>query len=279
MPGMSERDPRLMPIGTFSATTRLSVKALRLYDEQGLLRPEHVDQFTGYRYYALSQAPRAEAIRLLRSMDMSLEDIGRVLAANPATQSRLMAEHLERLKAELADQQQRIVTFTELVEGRRPLMPYEISEKELGDQQVAAVSSEVSLAEAGAAVSAGFGAIMAALGSANLAPAGAPFLVLHDVIDAENPGTIEVCVPVAAHFQAAAPVVSKRLEGGHSASTIHKGAYQEVAPAYHALSSWMSTNGWEPAGPPREVYLNDPTVVPVAELLTEVVWPMRRREA
>jgi DNA-binding transcriptional MerR regulator len=279
MTRMSERDPRLMPIGTFSATTRLSVKALRLYDEQGLLRPERVDQFTGYRYYALAQVPRAEAIRLLRSVDMPLDEIARVLAANPETRSRLMVEHLERLEAGLAAQQQRIAAFTELVEGRKPLMPYEISQKELGDQHVASVSSEVTLEGAAAAVSGGFGAIMGALETAGVAPAGAPFLVLHDVIDAENPGTIEACVPVAGPFQPAAPVVSKHLPGGLAACTVHKGAYQEVAPAYHALSAWMSTNGWEPSGPPREVYLNDPTTVPVGELLTEVVWPMRQQGA
>jgi effector-binding domain-containing protein len=202
-----------------------------------------------------------------------------VLAANPATRGRLMAEHLNRLKTGLTAQQQKIAAFSELVEGRRTLMPYEISQKELGDQHVASVSSEVSLSEAQAAVGAGFGAIMAALTGAGVAPAGAPFLVLHDVIDAETRGTIEACVPVAGPFQASAPVESKLLPGGLAVTTVHRGAYQEVAPAYHALSAWMTTNGWEPAGPPREVYLNDPTTVPVSDLLTEVDWPIRRQGA
>ncbi len=274
---MGERDPHLMPIGTFSATTRLSVKALRLYDEQGLLVPEHVDEFTGYRYYGPAQVQRADAIRALRGVDMPLEDIKRLLDASPATRAQLMAEHLERLETTLAVQQLKIAAFSDLVEGRRPLMPYEISEKELHEQHVASVSSEVTLAGAQAAVGAGFGAIMGALGSAGVAPTGAPFLVLHEVIDAENPGTIEACVPVAGPFHPTPPVVSKPLPGGLAASTLHKGAYQEVALAYHALSAWMSANGFEPSGPPREVYLNDPTAVPAGELLTEVVWPMRRR--
>ena len=49
---------------------RLSVKALRHYDEQGLLSPAVVDPSSGYRYYRYSQANRAEAIRILRSLDM-----------------------------------------------------------------------------------------------------------------------------------------------------------------------------------------------------------------
>jgi hypothetical protein len=49
----------LVPIGRFSAICRLSQKALRLYDEMGLLRPAWVDPDSGYRYYALAQAIEA----------------------------------------------------------------------------------------------------------------------------------------------------------------------------------------------------------------------------
>lgn len=60
-----------------------------------------------------------------------------------------------------------------------------------------------------------------------------------------------------------------------AASTIHKGAYDDIAPAYHAMSEWMSGHGFEPAAPPCEVYLNEPTEVPVGEQLTEVLWGIR----
>jgi DNA-binding transcriptional MerR regulator len=59
--------------------TRLSVKALRLYDEIGLLAPAYVDPASGYRYYDLGQANKAEAVRILRSVDMPLEEIHEIL--------------------------------------------------------------------------------------------------------------------------------------------------------------------------------------------------------
>jgi MerR HTH family regulatory protein len=65
----------LLPIGRFAKATRLSVKALRHYDELGLLRPAFVDPSSGYRYYRPAQANQAEAIRVLRSVDMPLEEI------------------------------------------------------------------------------------------------------------------------------------------------------------------------------------------------------------
>jgi Predicted transcriptional regulators len=51
-----------MPIGKFARACRLSVKALRHYDEERLLRPAHVDERTGYRYYTREQVRDAVTI-------------------------------------------------------------------------------------------------------------------------------------------------------------------------------------------------------------------------
>ena len=79
----------LLPIGRFSKATRLSVKALRHYDELGLLRPAWVDPSSGYRYYRPAQANQAEAIRILRSVELPLEEIGAVLADGDQVAERL----------------------------------------------------------------------------------------------------------------------------------------------------------------------------------------------
>jgi DNA-binding transcriptional MerR regulator len=42
-------------IGEFARRSRLSLKALRLYDERGVLVPARVDQGSGYRYYDTAQ--------------------------------------------------------------------------------------------------------------------------------------------------------------------------------------------------------------------------------
>src|ERR687898_457000 len=69
----------LVPIGRFSKICRLSVSSLRYYDELGLLRPALVDPDSSYRYYRLSQVRAAETIRLLRALDMPLEEVRRYL--------------------------------------------------------------------------------------------------------------------------------------------------------------------------------------------------------
>lgn len=75
----------LMPIGRFAASCRLSIKALRHYDEQKLLIPAYIDPNTGYRYYRRDQAHTAVAISMLRSLDFSVPMIRELLQAEPPT--------------------------------------------------------------------------------------------------------------------------------------------------------------------------------------------------
>lgn len=273
---MKEGEDSLLSIGRFSDMTRLSIKALRLYDEIGLLDPSHVDPSNGYRYYGRSQSKRADAIRLLRSVDMPLEDIKQLLDSAPEKRDALMEQHRDRLDERLAAQQRILASFHDMLEGKEPIMPFDVTRKEVPSQHVASVTSEVSIEEIPAAVGSAFGTIMQTIGGAGMAPSGVPFIVMHDVIDEETRGNIEMCIPVAGRFDASGQVESKEMHGGTAASTIHKGPYHEVAPAYHALSTWMEANDWYPCGPPREVYLNDPQEVGPGEQLTEIQWPIEK---
>jgi DNA-binding transcriptional MerR regulator len=69
----------MMTIGRFAQLSGLTVKALRYYDETGLLPPAHVDPDTGYRWYRPGQARRAATISALRSAGLPLEDVRRAV--------------------------------------------------------------------------------------------------------------------------------------------------------------------------------------------------------
>ena len=66
---------KLLTIGEFARASRLSPKALRLYDSLGLLRPARVDEWTGYRYYSPDQLDQARLVAWLRRLDMPLAKI------------------------------------------------------------------------------------------------------------------------------------------------------------------------------------------------------------
>ena len=51
---------------TDKSISQVTVDALRHYDKLNLLKPAHLDRFTGYRYYSLKQLPRLNRILALK---------------------------------------------------------------------------------------------------------------------------------------------------------------------------------------------------------------------
>ena len=267
----------LLPIGRFSRATRLSVKALRHYDELGLLRPAFVDPASGYRYYRPAQANQAEAIRILRSVEMPLEEIGALLAeADGEPVARHLRQHRERLEARLAEHR-RMLAFLQRLLDKEDVMPYEVTVRELPAQPVAATRATTDLRGISAAIGAGVHAILDELGRRGVEPAGPLQVVYHaeQVLDEDTVAPIEICWPLSAPFEGTGEVYGTELPGGPAAVTVHRGPYAEIGPAYHTVSGWIADHGHELAGGPREVYLNDPREVAEADLLTEVQWPIR----
>jgi DNA-binding transcriptional MerR regulator len=85
-----------LTISQFGRLSQLSRKALRLYDQRGVLVPAWTDPDSGYRYYSRAQVTLARRIRLLRAMDMQLEAVGAVLEAwdeDDRTAKRLIRAH------------------------------------------------------------------------------------------------------------------------------------------------------------------------------------------
>ena len=81
-------------------------------------------------------------------------------------------------------------------------------------------------------------------------------------------------MPVAVSAVAGEGIALEEIPGAHVVFTTHKGPYSGVPEAYAALFAWLEENGRKPAGPAREVYLNDPQDVPESELLVEVSIPL-----
>ncbi|MFF6999213.1 MerR family transcriptional regulator [Streptomyces sp. NPDC008313] len=92
----------MLTIGAFAKASRLSPKALRLYDELELLRPARVDPDTGYRYYAPEQLERARLVAWLRRLGMPLARIRQVCALEPGAAAREIHAYWARVETETA---------------------------------------------------------------------------------------------------------------------------------------------------------------------------------
>ncbi len=157
---------------------------------------------------------------------------------------------------------------------RTVLLMHDVTTREVSAQQVAAVRRHTSMPTIGDDIAAGFNQVGAAMETVGVRLVGRPFIVFHGRIDDVTGGDIEICSPVASPFNGVEEVYGTEVQGGTIASTIHRGSYDEMAPAYAAVITWMDEHGLEPSGPPREYYLNDLEKAKPEDLLTEIAFPI-----
>ena len=102
-----------MTTGEFSRRSQLSLKALRLYERLGLLRPAAVDPGNGFRRYHESQLYAARLIIMLRQLDMPLSEVGKVVSASGTEAAALIDAYWDSAERRFTAQQQ-------LMAGLRP---------------------------------------------------------------------------------------------------------------------------------------------------------------
>ena len=78
-----------MQIGEFAKICGTKITVLRHYDKEGLLEPDYVDAFTGYRYYSDAQIPVFFRITALKKAGFSLVEIKKILASEQTNESLL----------------------------------------------------------------------------------------------------------------------------------------------------------------------------------------------
>lgn len=265
----------LLPIGRFSEICRLSIPALRHYDELGLLPPAAVDPDTGYRYYSVSQAADADRIRALRFLEMPLPEIRAILAGDPERTKALLETHRQRL-VEQTERQRYAITLLESMMHEETPMTFEVHVRETQQQLAASICGRAAWAELGSFVGAALAEVFGVAGAQGVRFAGPPYAIYHSADTAEDEVDLEVGLPVVEPIEPAGRVVPATIPSGLVAVTVHAGRYEEVGPAYRALGEWVQEHGHETAGPPREVYVVGPDQVQdPGALRTEIVWPIR----
>jgi effector-binding domain-containing protein len=272
----------MLKIGDFSALAHVSVKTLRFYDQAGLLTPAWTDTQTGYRYYTAQQLARLHRILALKDFGFTLEQIAEMLRSGvTAEQMRGMlrlqqAEQARRVEEE-SDRLSRLNSRIRLIE-RENDMAYEVIVKNLPRQRVASVREVISDYPA---VSQLYAKVRDRLGAAMVHKTVA-MAVWHDReykekdIDAEAGFCIRGDVAVTAEG-----LQIYEMPEVTAACTIHNGSYQRLGEAYDILLKWIGANGYEIAGPVREMYLhNTQPVRPDDEsYVTEIQVPVRKGAA
>ena len=113
----------LLTIGAFARASRLSPKALRLYDELGLLPPARVDPSSGYRFYAPEQLERARLVAWLRRLGMPLARIREVCELEPAAAAQEIRAFWAGIEADTAARRDLATLLIDHLTWRDPVMP------------------------------------------------------------------------------------------------------------------------------------------------------------
>ena len=244
----------MLRIGDFSRISRVSVKALRFYDEIGLLKPSYVDHFTGYRYYTAEVMPRLNRILIFKELGFSLEEIHLLLQEDmPVSQVRVALQNKRlELAGKIAQEQARleqVESWLSQIEHQGRVPDYEILLKQTPPQWVASMRNMLASYEDAEEL---FAQLTHHLKKHNRT--GQRAAIWHTC---EGQGRTIDC---EAMFYLNEPVPESKevkvyqLAASTDALVIHQGSDATLPQAYQALHSWIKTHDYTIAGPIRELY-------------------------
>jgi DNA-binding transcriptional MerR regulator len=258
----------LVSIGEFARLSRLSPKALRLYDELGLLVPDQVDAATGYRWYAVTQLERARVVASLRRIRVPLARIRDMLALNAASAAEQIRAYWAAAEAEHAAQRELIGYLIDRLQGRKSAM-YQVTVR---DMPARSLLSLIRRLHEDDMIPMGRELFIHRLARGGVPRiegiAGAPFTIFHGEVSGDSDGPVEWCWPVpdeqADEIAARFPDFTLRTEPAHQEAFVRPdvpgmgggGAQAEVA--IQALFAWASEQQRQTSGGVRAVLVFNP---------------------
>jgi DNA-binding transcriptional MerR regulator len=279
---VSDAPDPLLSIGMFARRSRLSVKALRIYERSGLLLPADVNPASGYRRYRESQLPQARLIVMMRRAGIPLAQVARIIAAPGPDGAGLLAEYW-------ADAESRFAVQRELVARLRASLlsgdiaglarAYDIRQRDVPAQFVLTEKRSVRVTE----LKKWLPDVMCRLAERagrHGGLAGDPYAIYYGEVNEDSDGPVEVCAPIhdgqadtraeLAHPEAYLTISRAELE------------FPQILSAFDAVADWIRTTGraqgLTQSGPPREVYPRGVDIAGAAptDLVCQIAFPVRR---
>jgi len=272
-------------IGEFAQIAQVSGRQLRFYDQLGLLRPARIDPQTGYRYYSIRQLPRLNSILALKELGLSLEQIGPLLEneISPAELRAMLTMRRAQVERSLREEETRLrhiesriaqidrqggITDYDVVVKQVDAMPY-LSVHHTCENMEEAVRVVRAIAEDGTRL------IRASLRDKLI-------VVAHNDDDC---GRFDIDIGFSLTRASNASV---RIAGGQVLGASELPAIDEMATivrsgtdsashnSFGMIGTWIEANGYEIAGPCREVFLEPITGARGLEgALVEIQFPVR----
>jgi DNA-binding transcriptional MerR regulator len=246
-------------IGEFSRVTRISIKALRHYDEIGLLVPVRRDELNNYRFYNDQQIEPAILISELKELGFSLDEIKLLLHKIDYEKNILtfLESQKEKISGEIENAKARIEKIEVIIKEKKGItmknLDLTVQEKNIPDMLIAGIRHQGHYKEIGPL----FGKLVRACGPKICGPA---FALYYDEGYKEEGADFEAAVPIKSKIDKEGIAV-RELKGGKALTIIHKGPYEAIGNTYKKIIDYMKKKQITSKAPSREVYLKGPGLI------------------
>jgi DNA-binding transcriptional MerR regulator len=276
----------MLKISDFSKLSLVSVKALRYYDERGLLKPARVDPSTGYRFYSASQLTRLNRILAMKDMGLDLSQIALLLDQEPTPDQirgmlRLkqveLHQQLEEGQARLA----RIEAWLQAFEQEATMPAYDVVIKSVVALRVAqarGVAPKMEQPELGITLGRLFAEVMGSITQQGATIVGPGITLYYDLEYREREISVGACLAFEGSLFESEQVKVVELPAVEAmASVIHHGSFSTMHQAYNAILPWIEANGYHIRGPNRELNLEFESGGDESTFVTEIQFPVEKQ--
>ena len=274
----------MFKIGDFSRLSLVSVKALRYYDELGLLKPARVDESTGYRYYSASQLTRLNRILVLKDLGLSLQQIALLLDQELTPDQirgmlRLKQVELHQQLEEGQTRLARIEAWLQAFEQEAIMPAYDVVLKKVAPLQVAQVRGVApSMEQLGPTLDRLFDQVCGYISQQGATSVGPGITLYYDTEYSERDISVGACMSFEGSLSDGEQVKVTELPAVETmASVIHHGSFSTMNQAYNAILKWIETNDYHVSGPNRELNLEYERGGDQSKFVTEIQFPVEKR--
>jgi effector-binding domain-containing protein len=252
----------MFKIGEFSNLSGLSINTLHHYNEIGILKPEQIDEFTGYRYYSAQQLVTVNKIMALKDAGFSLNEIAKVLYSIPSIDSiiSMLEEKAEILEQALKNESERLnrlrTNIFLIKNGGVPIMN-EITIKRVESILIASTRKNINKCdfEENGRMWAVVNSFIDKAETKRTIPCMTLFYNSTWNFEMAESWDIEVAEPVTKCVADNNVVKVYQLPAvDKMACVVHNGSFNTIGETYKAISQWIEKNNYKIDGPVREIY-------------------------
>ena len=265
----------LYKIGMFAAMNHVTVKALRFYEEQGLLMPVYINQENGYRYYALSQMAVIHQITALKAAGFTLEEIARINSG--ADEEAVLLKKKSELLAKISELTRQIAVVDGYLSKKKTHLSAPVLIKTIPETTVACMRIRLESYDCLFDRMPEMGALMEKSGCTCALP---EYCFTNYLEPGYKDGDIlvEICESVVETRKETGDLHFKTLPEIQAACVFHRGSYRTFSESYEAVLRYIEENGYEIAGEIRESYIDGVwNKDDENEWLSEIQVPVRRK--